>query len=42
MEIMAKAEFCNREPANIAGYMLKKDVEKLTLDEFKQINKYNI
>ena len=36
---MAKAEFCNREPANIAGYMLKKDEDKLTLDEFKEIKK---
>ena len=34
---MAKAEFCNRESVNVAGYILKKDIDKMTLEEFKEL-----
>ena len=37
---MAKAEFCNRESVNVAGYILKKDIDKMTLEEFKELEKY--
>ena len=39
---MAKAEFCNREPVNIPGYLLKKDTDKMELDELEQLNAFLI
>lgn len=36
----AKAEFCNREAVHIPGYILKKDIDELELDELDQLNNY--
>lgn len=37
-----KAEYCDRQPVHIPGYILKKDVEKMELDELEQLNAYHI
>lgn len=39
---MEKAKFCDREPVNIPGYLLKKDIDKMTLEELNQVNDYII
>lgn len=39
---MEKAKFCDREPVNIPGYLLKKDIDKMTLEELNQVNDYVI
>lgn len=35
-----KAKFLDREPVNIPGYLLKKDPEKMSLDELDKFNDY--
>ena len=35
-----KAKFLDREPVNIPGYLLKKDPEKMSLDELDRFNDY--
>lgn len=37
-----KAEYCDRQPVHVPGYILKKDVEKMELDELEQLNAYHI
>lgn len=37
-----KAEYCDRQPVHVPGYVLKKDVEKMELDELEQLNAYHI
>lgn len=37
-----KAEYCDRQPVHIPGYILKKDIEKMELDELEQLNAYHI
>lgn len=36
----AKAEFCNREPVHINGYLLHKDLNEMELEELEQLNNY--
>ena len=35
-----KAEYCDRPPINISGYLLKKDIDKMSLEELEQLNDY--
>lgn len=37
-----KAELCNRPKINIPGYLLKKDVSKMSLEELELLNTYHI
>ena len=37
---MVKAEFCDRNPCHINGYLLKKDINKMTENELDEFNNY--
>ena len=37
---IAKAEFCDRKPCHIDGYLLKKDINKMTDNELDKLNIY--
>ena len=37
-----KAEYCDRQPVHVPGYLLKKDPQKMELDELEQLNAYHI
>lgn len=37
-----KAKYCDRQPVHVPGYILKKDPEKMELDELEQLNAYHI
>lgn len=37
-----KAEYCDRQPVHVPGCLLKKDPQKMELDELEQLNAYHI
>ena len=37
-----KAEYCDRQPVHVPRYLLKKDPQKMELDELEQLNAYHI